>query len=68
MAKEKITVQIGDEKIELKCEELSAFLADREATEKNEQSIKDLNQELKETKISAYTKFGLTQKEIKAIL
>ena len=68
MAKEKITVQIDDEVIELKGETLEAFLADRAKTQAEQLRIENELQAQKELKIVAYTKLGLTEEEINAIL
>ena len=68
MAKEKITVQIDDEVIELKGEALEAFLADRAKTQSEQLRIESEMQAQKELKITAYTKLGLTEEEINAIL
>jgi hypothetical protein len=65
MATEKIIIQIGDEVIELKGAEKQAFLDDRDKTNA-EILAKDTAQ--KELKVSAYTKLGLTEEEINAIL
>jgi len=68
MAKEKIFIQINDEIIELKGEELNAFLADqKEMQAQFDAQVAD--QEAQKTlKVSAYTKLGLTEEEINAIL
>ena len=68
MAKNKITIQINDEVIELKGAELDAYLEQRE---KDLAEITKLENELnaqKELKISAYKKLGLTDEEINAII
>lgn len=68
MAKEKITIQIGDEVIELKGIELEAFLEQRAKDQAEEQARKDIQEAQKELKISAYKKLGLTDEEIAAII
>ena len=68
MAKEKITIQVDDEVIELKGEALEAFLADRAKTQAEQLRIENEIQAQKELKKSAYTKLGLTEEEINAIL
>jgi len=68
MAKEKVTIQIGDEVIELKGAELEAFNADRAQFQAEMDLQKIQHEELKQTKIAAYTKLGLTEEEINAIL
>lgn len=65
---EKIYVQIGDEKKQLKGEELEAFLLDRENLQKEEQLREQELQAQKELRISAYKKLGLTDEEIAAII
>ena len=68
MAKEKIIIQINDEVIELKGAELDAFLDERKK-QQNELAQKEADLiAQKEAKISAYTKLGLTEEEINAIL
>lgn len=65
---EKVFIQIDNEKIELTGSDLEAFEADRKAViEAKEQLLKQL-EELKQTKISAYKKLGLTDEEIAAII
>jgi hypothetical protein len=68
MAKEKIFIGIDDKVIELKGAELEAFLADRAATQAELDAIKEKKEAQKVLKIAAYTKLGLTEEEINAIL
>jgi hypothetical protein len=68
MAKEKIIIGIDNEQIELKGAELEAFLEMRDILNKERNAIEQKEQELKELKISAYKKLGLTDEEINAIL
>lgn len=65
---EKIFVQYGDEKKQLKGEELEAFLLDREKLQKESNFREQEIQAQKELKISAYKKLGLTDEEIAAII
>ena len=68
MATEKIIVQIGEKVIELKGADKEAFLTQRSIDQKQfNDAIKRENQ-LKVNKVSAYTKLGLTEEEINAIL
>jgi len=64
----KILIQDGDQVIELTGKDKEAFLADRAETQK----LLDLSQaqaeQQKALKVSAYTKLGLTEEEINAIL
>jgi hypothetical protein len=64
----KIFVQIGDEVIELKGDEKTQFLADQTKLEQNSASRDNQLETQKELKKSAYTKLGLTQEEINAII
>ena len=68
MAKEKIFVQVNDEVIELKGKELEDFLADQKQMQAEFDAQNALIEEQKQLKISAYTKLGLTEEEINAIL
>lgn len=68
MAKEKVFIQIGDEKIELKGSELEAFEADRIIIQNEQEKIEQQQEAQKELKISAYKKLGLTDEEIAAII
>ncbi|MFZ9354396.1 MAG: hypothetical protein ACO25L_06240 [Candidatus Nanopelagicales bacterium] len=68
MAKEKITIQIDDQIIELKGTELDAFLEQRAKDQAEEQKRQEELQAQKELKISAYKKLGLTDEEINAII
>jgi len=68
MAKEKITIQINDEIIELTGADKEAFLEQR-AKDQAEADASQAKQKVqKELKVSAYTKLGLTPEEIDAIL
>lgn len=68
MPKEKIFIQIDDQRIELKAAELETFLQQRETD--NAAAEKSLleRKAQKELKISAYKKLGLTDEEIQAII
>jgi len=68
MAKEKILVQIDDQVIELKGEELEAFNKDRFEIQTELEAQKAQLETQKALKVSAYTKLGLTEEEINAIL
>jgi hypothetical protein len=68
MTKEKIFVQIDDERIELTGADKEAFIADRETIKSELDKQKAEVQAHKALKISAYTKLGLTEEEINAIL
>jgi hypothetical protein len=64
----KIIIQDGDEVIELTGADKEAFLADRKANAEAQALIEKEKQKQKELKVSAYTKLGLTEQEINAIL
>lgn len=67
MTKEKITVQIGDEVIELKGAELEAFNLDREQAQEHSRLIEAEQMAKAEAKQSALAKLkaiGLTEEEI----
>ena len=71
MAKSKeetIFVQDNDQVIELIGKDKEAFLAQREADNAEAQIHEQKREEQKALKISAYTKLGLTEEEINAIL
>jgi hypothetical protein len=68
MAKEKINIQIGDEIIELKGNELEAFLEERAKIQTEVETRQTELNAQKTLKVSAYTKLGLTEEEINAIL
>ena len=69
MAKsEIIKIGIGDEVIELTGADKEAFLKQRAKDQAEETAIQAEKNAEKELKISAYTKLGLTQEEINAIL
>lgn len=68
MATEKILIQIDDKIVELKGAEKEAFINQRELDlQKEEQRILE-QQNLRDNKISAYKKLGLTDEEIAAII
>ena len=69
MAKsEVIKIGIGEEVIELTGADKEAFLKQRAKDQAEETAIQAEKNAEKELKISAYTKLGLTQEEINAIL
>jgi hypothetical protein len=68
MAKEKIFVQIGEKVIELKGADLEAFYDDKAKMQAELKAQKTELEAQKQLKISAYTKLGLTEEEINAIL
>jgi hypothetical protein len=69
MAKsETIKIQIGKEVIELVGKDKEIFIAQREADKAEFETKENQIQLQKELKISAYTKLGLTEEEINAIL
>lgn len=71
MAKEKITIQIDNEVIELKGAELEAFLADREATAEAQRLIEAEQTKKAKAREKALEKLkdlGLTDEEINAII
>ena len=68
MATEKIFIQIDDEVIELKGADKEAFLEKRAEQQAQEEALKAEQQAQKQLKKDAYTKLGLTEKEINAIL
>lgn len=68
MSKEKIYIQIDNDKIELKGDELNNFLHDRKLMLEEQIKYNNKLQAQKELKISAYKKLGLTDEEIAAIL
>jgi hypothetical protein len=65
---EQIFVQIGEERLELIGADKEAFLNDRTAAQAEHEIQLKAQAELNKLKISAYTKLGLTEQEIKAIL
>ena len=65
---ETIIANINGEQIELTGEKLKTFLTQRELDNAESQKRKEEEQEKFEIKISAYTKLGLTEEEITAIL
>jgi hypothetical protein len=65
---EQIFIGVNDERIELTGKDKEVFIAQRDA-DLAEQALKEKTlQEQTLLKISAYTKLGLTEKEINAIL
>ena len=70
MAKKDETIFIGidDQIIELTGTEKEAFIADRNASKAESEARQTQIDAQKELKISAYTKLGLTEEEINAIL
>jgi hypothetical protein len=68
MAKEKISIQIGDEVVELKGSDLEAFIENRAKMQAEADARQVEVAAQKALKISAYTKLGLTEEEINAIL
>ena len=68
MAIEKIIVQVGEEITELKGADKDAFIAQRELDLTETKTREEKIRAQKELKISAYTKLGLTEEEINAIL
>ena len=65
---EKIIVGIDDQVVELVGKEKDDFIAQREADNLELQLLKGQTTEQKTLKVSAYTKLGLTEEEINAIL
>ncbi len=65
---EAIFIQIDNDVFELKDEEKKAFIEQLEKENAEVEKIKAKEKELKALKISAYTKLGLTEEEINAIL
>ena len=68
MATEKIIIGIDDQVIELKGADKEAFLTERSKMQSQFEAQKLQQQEQKALKMSAYTKLGLTEEEINAIL
>jgi hypothetical protein len=68
MATEKIMVGIDDQVIELKGAEKEAFLEQRAKDQIDLELRKTKFEQQKALKVSAYTKLGLTEEEINAIL
>ena len=65
---EQIFIGVGEERIELTGFELEAFEADRkQIRDKYAEHQKQMEMQ-KSVKVSAYTKLGLTEEEINAIL
>jgi hypothetical protein len=65
---EQIFVQIGEERIELIGADKEAFELDRKQMREVLAKIQKEIEAQKEVKVSAYTKLGLTEQEINAIL
>ena len=65
---EKIFIGIDDKVIELIGEDKTNFIAQREVDQAEFEASKAKKDQLKQLKISAYTKLGLTEEEINAIL
>ena len=65
---EKIFIGIDDQIIELTGSDKEAFIAQREADQAEIDARIKLQEEQKALKVSAYTKLGLTEEEINAIL
>jgi hypothetical protein len=64
----KIFIQEGDQVIELTGKDKEVFVAQRALDQKQSDASLNKAQEQKELKVSAYTKLGLTEEEINAIL
>jgi hypothetical protein len=65
---DKVFIQDGEEVIELTGKDKEAFIADRAQIEAQAELFRNEIQAQKEVKKSAYTKLGLTEEEINAIL
>jgi hypothetical protein len=68
LKEEKIIVQIGEETIELTGVEKEAFLEQRAKDQADLQIRQAQLEQVKQVKVAAYTKLGLTEEEINAIL
>jgi hypothetical protein len=68
MATEKIFIGIDQDRIELTGKDKEAFIAEREARAQIAALLQAEQEAQKALKISAYTKLGLTEEEINAIL
>ena len=68
MATEKIMVGIDDQVVELKGADKEAFLAQRALDQADADARKKELDAQKALKVSAYTKLGLTEEEINAIV
>ena len=64
----KIIIGIDDQTIELTGADKEAFIADRKASQAEADKIQAQLETQKALKVSAYTKLGLTEEEINAIL
>lgn len=65
---EKILIGIDDQIIELTGADKDAFIAERAEMQNQEETRKIQLEAQKQLKMSAYTKLGLTEEEINAIL
>ena len=65
---EQIFIQVDNERIELTGEALEDFLADRAAIQAEAEAQAEAKAEARALKVSAYTKLGLTEDEINAII
>jgi len=68
LKEEQIFIQIDNDVIELTGQDKKDFIAEREAAQIIVANVEAEIKARKEAKISAYTKLGLTEKEINAIL
>jgi len=68
MATEKIIIGVDDQVIELKGADKEAFLAERTTMQAQADALQANADAQKALKVSAYTKLGLTEEEINAIL
>jgi hypothetical protein len=68
MPTEKIVIQIDDQVIQLTGADREAFLEQRSKDQAEAHALELKFQEQRELKKSAYTKLGLTEEEINAIL
>ncbi len=64
----KVFIQIDNERIELTGNDLETFLSNAEQLKKHNEKRLSEEQLQKSLKVSAYTKLGLTEEEINAIL
>jgi len=65
---EKVVVNVDGVDVELTGADKEAFLTQRAKDQVEQNKIKTLQDEQKTLKISAYTKLGLTEEEIEAII
>ena len=68
MATEKIFIGIDQDRIELTGKDKEAFIAEREARAQVTALLQAEQEAQRALKVSAYTKLGLTEEEINAIL